>query len=226
MGQMDRVSTLAHDRPREAGLTPRAATLDWAKRLECLPPESPDASFAASRRKAIGTRSWVTNWTPIFESLPPEATDLADVAPLAATFGERKLLTCFRCTRNRTQEADGSIPFSSTKLLACCPVSRSLLHARWAGRLRPITVVAQDGTTSSSPMGRCNCRAANEVYLHVPGLRLLPIRKHPDRLLPALPSARVSRSGLCEHAIDGRGADRQHTRADGRVEVKVAMSFH
>jgi hypothetical protein len=39
------------------------------------------------------------------------------VSPLAVTFGERKLLIFFVSDQNRTQEADGSIPFSSTELL-------------------------------------------------------------------------------------------------------------
>ena len=54
--------------------------------------------------------------TRIFESLPLEVTKNADVSPSAVTFRGRKLLISFVDGQNRTQEADGSIPFISTKL--------------------------------------------------------------------------------------------------------------
>ena len=51
------------------------------------------------------------------ESLPLEVERTADVSPIAVTIDDRKLLISFRSGQNRTQEADGSIPFSSTTLL-------------------------------------------------------------------------------------------------------------
>ena len=42
---------------------------------------------------------------------------IADASPLAVTFREPKFLIYLCPKRNRTQEADGSIPFSSTELL-------------------------------------------------------------------------------------------------------------
>jgi hypothetical protein len=59
-----------------------------------------------------------------FESLPLEAVETADVSPLAATNAECKQLILFGSDQNRTQEADGSIPFSSTE-------SRVLLTRWW-----------------------------------------------------------------------------------------------
>jgi hypothetical protein len=53
----------------------------------------------------------------ICESLPRELTRTADVSPSAVTFEDRKLLISLLYGQNRTQEADGSIPFISTKLL-------------------------------------------------------------------------------------------------------------
>ena len=52
-----------------------------------------------------------------FEPLPLELMETADVSPIAVTNDERKWLTLFSSGQNRTQEADGSIPFSSTELL-------------------------------------------------------------------------------------------------------------
>ena len=51
------------------------------------------------------------------QSLPLELPRTADVSPSAVTFRGRKLLICFVDGQNRTQEADGSIPFISTILL-------------------------------------------------------------------------------------------------------------
>ena len=51
------------------------------------------------------------------QSLPLELPRTADVSPSAVTFSGRKLLISFVDGQNRTQEADGSIPFISTKLL-------------------------------------------------------------------------------------------------------------
>jgi len=50
-----------------------------------------------------------------FQSLPQQASETADVSPLAVTVREPKLLIYLCPSRNRTQEADGSIPFISTK---------------------------------------------------------------------------------------------------------------
>jgi hypothetical protein len=50
------------------------------------------------------------------QSLPLELPRTADVSPSAVTFRGRKLLISFADSQNRTQEADGSIPFISTKL--------------------------------------------------------------------------------------------------------------
>ena len=49
-----------------------------------------------------------------FEWLPLEALETADVSPIAVTNDERNCLILFGSDQNRTQEADGSIPFSST----------------------------------------------------------------------------------------------------------------
>jgi len=50
----------------------------------------------------------------IVQPLPPQPQETADVSPLAVTVREPKLLFYLRPSGNRTQEADGSIPFSST----------------------------------------------------------------------------------------------------------------
>ena len=42
---------------------------------------------------------------------------MADVSPIEGTIGRCNYLISFSSTRNRTQEADGSIPFSSKILL-------------------------------------------------------------------------------------------------------------
>jgi hypothetical protein len=53
----------------------------------------------------------------IIESLPLEIMETADVSPIAVMNDERKCLSLFVSGQNRTQEADGSIPFSSTIFL-------------------------------------------------------------------------------------------------------------
>jgi hypothetical protein len=55
----------------------------------------------------------LTNGSGFEESLPVEAMNIADVSPTTVTFGERNLLISFGSGQNRTQEADGSIPFIS-----------------------------------------------------------------------------------------------------------------
>ena len=52
------------------------------------------------------------------QSLPLELPRTADVSPSAVTFRGSKLLILFVYGQNRTQEADGSIQFISTKLLS------------------------------------------------------------------------------------------------------------
>jgi hypothetical protein len=46
-----------------------------------------------------------------------ELSETADVSPIAAMNHKCKWRILFGSDRNRTQEADGSIPFSSTELL-------------------------------------------------------------------------------------------------------------
>src|SRR6202034_1118672 len=70
------------------------------------------------RRKSRCPRDRGPGVPSIIQSLPLELTRTADVSPSAVTFSGRKLLISFVDGQNRTQEADGSIPFISTKLLS------------------------------------------------------------------------------------------------------------
>jgi len=52
------------------------------------------------------------------ESFPIQMFEFADVSPIEGTIGDCKYRFFFSSPRNRTQEADGSIPFISTISLA------------------------------------------------------------------------------------------------------------
>src|SRR5450631_1244301 len=74
----------------------------------------------------------------IVQSLPLELTRTADVSPSAVTFPGRKLLISFVDGQNRTQEADGSIPFISTSRNLASPIRFRASRARPVGGARPL----------------------------------------------------------------------------------------
>jgi hypothetical protein len=51
------------------------------------------------------------------ESFPAQFFEIADISPIEGTIGRRKCRFVLGSPRNRSQEADGSIPFISTILL-------------------------------------------------------------------------------------------------------------
>src|SRR5205814_8117089 len=88
---------------------PRTVTLAGH---ELVSPERTKLSVSCLRRASSAT-------------VPVEVTRTADVSPPAVTFCARKLLIFFVDSQNRTQEADGSIPFISTKSLLFFPTRGS-----------------------------------------------------------------------------------------------------
>ena len=89
-------------------------------------------------QRSTGPRQIAPPVRSTFESLPLKLTRTADVSPSAVTFVVRKLLLSLGYSRNRTQEADGSIPFISTKI------------DFFFVRMRPLNMPIRESTRASS----------------------------------------------------------------------------
>jgi hypothetical protein len=141
-----------------------------------------------------------------FQSLPLELPRTADVSPSAVTFRGRKLLILFADGQNRTQEADGSIPFISTIFLL-------FFLTRGSAAMEILRIITASG--GDGPIGSRRRRASASQYGEHP-----PLVSAGDRFAREVAFARGGLRLVTEglrHDM-GRGAPRSPSAAQNRVE--------
>ena len=95
-------------------VSPRKLRNTQNRATEVRGPDLPGSSGFGIQRSPVAR---LTPLNPEIESFPAQLFEIADISPIEGTIGLCNYWFSFTSPRNRTQEADGSIPFISANLL-------------------------------------------------------------------------------------------------------------